>query len=180
MIILGATWMIVFIALWFVQASKPTPEKLNAYILAHPIENLTGADRQRVVRHVTDRINRLNHAERRRMQSRHSELRAFFYQLTSEEQDDFLNETLPSGFRELMRALNKMTPAQREKMVKRALDDMQEDKIDEDRPFSLDDPHIQKMIESGLESFYRDASIETKLDFAPVIEAIQAKSQKLR
>jgi hypothetical protein len=44
----------------------------------------------------------------------------------------------------------------------------------------LVDDHAQELISMGLGTFYRDSSAEVKLEFAPVIEELQRRSQSFR
>jgi hypothetical protein len=71
-----------------------------------------------------------------------------------------------------------MDPEQRRKIVKRALDDLEEDRPD--LPRRISDEDAKRVIEEGLGAFYEDASAEVKLDFAPVIERLQRSLQSLR
>lgn len=178
--ILGAIWLCILCALWVIKQNTPTPDKLDAYIRKNPIANLSGEKRTEVIAKVEKQLNLLNYPQRRQMSSKRRELDGFFRQLTPAEQETFLDNTLPSGFREMMEALNKMSPEKRRRLVERALGDMEKGRPEDEATRDMDDPHIQKIIKNGMASFYRDANAETKLDFAPVIEAIQARTQNLR
>ena len=95
----------------------------------------------------------------------------FFHQLTPEEQNRFLDLTLPSGMKQMMEALNKMPPEKRKQFVTKALEDMKK-RGGEGAPETQRelDANGQKIIDQGLKSFYSDASAETKMDLAPLIE----------
>jgi hypothetical protein len=105
-------------------------------------------------------------------------LDGFIDGLTPAERSRFLSLTLPEGFRQMISALNKMTPEKRQKLVQRALDDIRKnapksaDKINEDE--------VKKIVAQGVSSFYEDASADVKLDFAPVFEELQKNLQSPR
>lgn len=180
LIILAVIWLGIAGSLWLVKKNTPTPDSLDAYIQQNPIETAEGEQRVTIIRTVERQLNRLDYQQRRQMASKRRQMDAFFRKLTPSEQEAFLSATLPSGFREMMEALNKMKPEQRKKVVERALEDMEKGDPEADSVRALDDPHVQQIIANGLSSFYRDANAETKMDFAPFIEAVQARMQNLR
>jgi hypothetical protein len=69
-----------------------------------------------------------------------------------------------------------MTPEKRKEIVDRALKDLNENGA---RPGGdpRDDANARKVISEGMSAFYEEASVDVKLDFAPVIEQIQRSLQ---
>ena len=103
-------------------------------------------------------------------------LDGFFRNLRPEEQARFLDLTLPTGFKQMMDALNKMTPEKRQQFVDKALADMK--KREGDRPPDAElDGNARKIIDQGFKSFYSDASADVKMDVAPLIEQLQKNLQ---
>jgi hypothetical protein len=178
---LVAVWMIVGGVIWWARSQKPTPDRLLAYVEANPMEGKSPGDRSEVMEKVAKQLNGLTYDERRdlRMSRR---LDRFFLSLKPDEQSRFLDLTLPEGFKQMMDALNKMKPDKRKQFVERTLSDMRKDEAisDEERERFLSDPNTQKMIDQGLKSFYTEASAETKLDVAPILEQMQRNLQGLR
>jgi hypothetical protein len=76
----------------------------------------------------------------------------------------------------MMDAFNKMDPEKRKRMVDRALDDMKK-RAGEEPQRDADDPHIGKIVNEGLRSFYSEANAEVKMDLAPLIEQMQSNLQ---
>lgn len=180
--ILVLLWLSAWGIHYVIGLNKPTPEKLTAYLQQHPIENLTEKEREQVLLQTAKMLNNFDFEQRQKLR-RSKELRSFLLALNEEERLRFFELTLPAGFQQMMQALNKMTKAEREKIVQRALRDLDE----QESPFrengeeiSLNDPRVRRIIEEGFAAFYRDASAETKLDFAPVLERMQAITQNLR
>lgn len=164
------------VILWS-RLSRPTPASVTAYLNSHSLEGRSAQDRAAVIARAADQINRLNFEQRQELRKSKID-RRFFEQMTEEERKNFLDLTLPEGFRQLMLALNKMNPEQRKKIVQRALDDIEKDTPEvHDR---INREAAQKMISQGMDTFYQEASAEVKLDFAPVIEELQRATQGLR
>lgn len=176
-LILAVVWLVAGTIIWWTRAARPTPESVTAYIQKNSLDQVPEARRAEIIDQVASQMNRLNFEERQQMRKSRID-RNFFEKLTPEERQRFLDLTLPEGFRQLMLALNKMTPEQRKKIVQRALDDLEKD--DPENGARVDRQEVQKMIGQGMESFYKDASVEVKLDFAPVIEQLQRATQRGR
>ncbi|MBE2179193.1 MAG: hypothetical protein IAE97_01860 [Chthoniobacterales bacterium] len=176
-LILTAVWLVAGAVIIYSNATRPSADSLVRYTEGAQLDNLDPAQRAVVIAGVADRLNRLDFEEREELRRRQWD-RSFFGKLTPEERHTFIEATLPEGFRQLMIGLNKMDPEQRRRIVKRALDDLDEDQPDIPRRFSEAD--AKRVVEEGLGAFYEDASAEVKLDFAPVIERLQKSLQSLR
>ena len=68
-----------------------------------------------------------------------------------------------------------MSPEQRKGIVERALSDLENAAARDGNPAdrALSNEQAEKMITLGLDSFYSEASAETKMDLAPVVERFQ-------
>jgi len=176
-LLLAAIWLVAGLVIFAARAARPTPASLAAYIDAHPLDGRPPGERAKVIDRVADQLNKLNFDQRQELRRTKAD-RRLFSGMTPEEQRHFLDLTLPEGFRQLMIALNKMDPQRRQKIVQRALDDLdRETPAPEDR---VDRALVQKMIAQGVDSFYSEANAEVKLEFAPVIEKLQRASQNAR
>lgn len=176
-LLLAAIWVVAAAIIFGARAARPTPESVAAYIKAHPLDDLSADERARVIDKVADQLNKLNFDQRQELRRIKTD-RQLFAQMTPEEQRRFLDRTLPEGFRQLMVALNKMDPVKRQKIVQRALDDLDRETPDPDD--RVDRAVVQKMIAQGMDSFYSEANAEVKLEFAPVIEKLQRATQNFR
>lgn len=178
---LAGIWIIVGAVIYFAKTSKPTPEKINAYIASHPIQATTPEqDREKILETITRQLNRLSYDQRQQLQ-RSGNLARFFQNLTAEEKTQFLKKTLPQGFKQMMDAINKMTPEKRKRLVQRALEDMDKEEGGKERPpDGLSEDQRKLIIQQGVSSFYEDASAETKLDVTPLLERMQQITQNLR
>ncbi len=169
---LVAIWIVAGGIIWWARASKPSPESLARYVEAHP---LASSDHDKTLRYVAEQLNELDYDQRREMRVG-KKLDRFFKQLTPDEQSRFLDLTLPSGFKQMMDAFNKMEPEKRKKFVEKALAEMKAHE-GEDRPPGADDANAQKIVQQGLRSFYSEASADVKLDLSPLLEQMQRNLQ---
>jgi hypothetical protein len=174
---MAAIWIVAGMVIFFLRAARPTPDSVARFIESEPLANVATNKRLEVIDQVANQINRLDFEQRQELRKTLGD-RRFFESLTEDEQIYFLERTLPEGFRQLMLALNKMTPGRREKIVKRAMEDLERDSPEVAE--RIGDERARKFLSEGLESFYEDASAEVKLDFAPVIERLQRETQNLR
>lgn len=175
--VLAAIWLVAGIAVLFSRSASPSPEKLTAYLESHPLTGLSDPQRTKILEKAAVQLNSLNFEQRRELRDSET-LRRLFVDLKPPERSRFLDLTLPEGFRQMMSALNKMDPAKRQKIVQQALDD-----ISKNTPQSaerLDEKEIKKILSEGVSSFYENANADVKLDFAPVLEAMQRGVQNLR
>lgn len=174
-LILAGIWCVAGVVLLFSRSASPSPEKLRAYIVAHPLEGMAEPGRAAILEKTASQLNRLDFDQRRELREG-AVLRTFFEGLTPAERSRFLDLTLPEGFRQMMSALNKMTPEKRQRLVRRALDDIQ--KNSPQSAERINEEEVKKILGQGVSSFYEEASSDVKLDFAPVLEELQRNIQK--
>ena len=170
-------WAVAAVVIWVSRSASPTPEKLKAYVEAHPIAGRGDAERARIIERTATQLNSLTFEQRRDLRESGA-VRWFFESLTPPERARFLDLTLPEGFRQMMSALNKMAPEKRQKLVQRVLDD-----IRKNAPQSAERIHedeVKKIVGQGVSSFYENANADVKLDFAPVLEELQRNLQSPR
>lgn len=175
---IACIWLFVAVVVWGIRGARPTPAKLADYLEQNQLVESTSASRESIIDRVVNDLNRMDFDQRREVQ-RSPELRGFVESLETAEREDFVDRTLPEGFRQMMLAFNRMEPAQRKRYVDRALADLES--MDGETPGPEADTALsQKIVEEGLQSFYSDASAEVKLDFAPLLEQIQRNLQRTR
>ncbi|MGV3532908.1 MAG: hypothetical protein ACO1QR_11100 [Chthoniobacteraceae bacterium] len=172
---LAGVWLMAGGVIFWAKASKPTPEKLERYVNSNPLDGKSAAERARTIEDVAEQLNGLSYEDRQHMRMGRR-LDGFFRSLTPEEQGEFLDLTLPTGFKQMMEAFNNMDPKKRKRFVKKALEDMERDAERGEQP-PVDDEVMQKMVEQGLRSYYSDASADVKMDLAPLIEQMQKNLQ---
>ena len=177
-VIFVTIWVVVGAVIFFARSQKVTTKSVAKYLDTHPMEGSTPMVRAKVIEKLADQINRLGQEERRGVRMGRG-LDGFFRGLTPEEQGRFLDLTLPTGFQQMIEALNKMNPVQRQKFVDKALADMKQREGDRPKDEQLD-ANAKKIIEQGFKTFYSSASVDVKMDVAPLIEQIQRNLQERR
>jgi hypothetical protein len=178
-LILAVVWLVAGGAIFWARSAKVTPESLTQHIETLRLEGKAADDRGEEIDEVADQLNRLTYDERREVRMSRK-LDRFFRTLTPVEQERFLDLTLPTGFKQMMEALNKMERPKRQQFVTRTLKEMREREGEEQPRDPEDEAAAQKIINQGFKSFYSEASAETKLDVAPLIEEMQKNLQGLR
>lgn len=173
---LAAVWLLAFGAIRWLHASKPTVASITDYINRTHLAAQSPRDRARTLQLAADQLNELSLEDRQRLQ-RSGVTRQFFTTLTPDEQGRFLDATLPTDFKQLMEAFNKMEPAKRKEFVNHALDEMKKHEGDAPPPSQGDDQLRDRVVDQGLKSFYKDANSDVKLDLAPLIEQMQHNLQ---
>jgi hypothetical protein len=170
-----AVWLVAAIAIHIARASQPTAASVAAYVNSLDLDSLQGDARARAITRMEDMMNRLSFDDRQEL-DRERVGRHFLHKLTPDEQDAYLDATLPTGFQQLMDSFNKMDPVRRKEIVSEALDRMKEHEGDGPPP-GVDSNIQQHVIDQGLKSFYRDANADVKLDLAPLVEQMQRNLQ---
>ena len=180
--VLLVIWAIAGSVIYWARGARPTPESVMRYLDEHPaVAAASPAEREKMMEKLARQLNQLAYEQRREVRMS-KKLDGFFRSLEPPEQSRFLDLTLPTGFKQMMDALNKMTPEKRKEFVDKTLADMKKhegEKMPDGEQRQLD-ANAQKMIDQGFRSFYSDASAETKMDVAPLIEQIQRNLQNVR
>ena len=101
-------------------------------------------------------------------------------QMTDEEKLSLMDKTLPKGFSQLMDAFNRMKPEDRHRLGEPGAGKYEEmESAATGATTDFNDAAMQKVVQTGFTSYLQDASAETKLDLAPLIEQIQVDMQGL-
>ena len=168
-------WLVAALIIHFANASHPTAATVSAYAGSIDLDTLQGDARARAIARMEDMINHLTFAERQQL-DRDRVSRQFLHKLSPDEQDAYLDATLPTGFDQMMDAFNRMDPLKRKQFVANALEHMKEHPGDGPAP-GADANMAQHVVDQGMKSFYREADADVKLDLAPLIEQMQINLQ---
>ena len=179
---IAAIWGAVAAVMKATEKHTSTPEKVGELMTTAPWltdENLDAAARKKHLDEVIAHVNRLDFDQRRRMREGERELgREFKESLTKEERIRFVEETVEQHFKSVMKAFNQMSREERQRIVAQARRDMQRDGDDdrEMRRLEAEDKKVfENVVEKGLGAYYEEASAETKMDLAPLMEEMQQR-----
>lgn len=189
MAVLALVWALVFAVRSFASSEKITAELIEREVKElkfddwseSPGSGAVAEEREEEIRRIADMVNRLDFAEREKnRQNRGGE--DFFRKLSTTEKNLFIDLTIMESMSRFMEALDQMPQEQRKSFVERGLKEIQEGRTEEEmaRAKELDETLLTKISEEGMRAYFDKASADTKLDLAPLMEAMNEVMQGLR
>ncbi len=185
-----------FVAIWlaalgvhqFAASRKVTVDKIRSYAGSVDLSRLSAAERARAIARLAAMLNALSYDERR--EARMGRLwEKWFAQMTDAEQAQFVELTMPTGFKQMVGAFEKMPEERRQRAISDALRSMREAQAQMKKtggqPAStntlvLSEDLQQRIATIGLKTFYSDSSAQTKAELAPVLEEMQRMMEEGR
>jgi DNA-binding transcriptional regulator YdaS (Cro superfamily) len=183
MAFLAAIWIVAFAGYTIAKHAKITPEKVRAYVLAVDFSHLSGAERARAIQKLADMLNALSLEERRALQMDRTAY-SWFEKMSEPEKGEFIEATLPTGFKQTLAAFEEMPEDKRRRVVEQALKQMKDAREKMAAGGSLppsagtngvvlSEALRQQVTTLGLKSFYSQSSAQTKAELAPLLEEMQ-------
>lgn len=170
-------------------SKKITADRLNREISELRFEDWSESsgstadakERQEEIRRIAEMVNRLDFKEREKNRENQS-AEDFFRKLNAQEKNLFIDLTIVETMGRFMEALDQMPAEQRKEFVEKGLREIQEGRTEEEmaRAQELDDKILTKISQEGMRAFFNNASADTKLDLAPLMEAMNEVMQGLR
>ena len=189
--VLALVWLAVWGVRSYAASRKVTAERLQERMEAagfadwsREIPEGGGAEaarRERQVREIAEMVNRLDFNEREKnRRSRGGE--EFFGRLSQPEKELFIRLTVEESMNRFMEALDAMPPEQRRSFVEQGLKEVAEGRTEEEmrRAEELGPDLLQEISSQGMRAYFEKSSSRTKLDLAPLMEAINETMQGLR
>jgi hypothetical protein len=180
MIALVLIWAVAIAGYEIARHAKVTPEKVRAYIESTDFSHLSAAEREAAIRKLAAMLNALSLEERRSLRL---ERTAWFNAMTEAEKSEFLEATLPTGFKQMLAAFEDMPADKRKHVVDQAVKQMKDANENMTAGGSspsaggngpMLSPELQeKVTKIGLQSFYSQSSAQTKAELAPLLEEMQ-------
>jgi hypothetical protein len=187
-----AVVLVVFIALGacaayvYYQSVAMTPEKLGDYVRSVDLTKLSGGDRSRAIGKLAEKVNALSVEDRRRWR-REGSWRSWFTEMTEEERGQFIDATLPVGFKQVINTFEDLPEATRKQSIDEAMKHLQEthqlpmnrepgqamDAYGTNGPPPLSPQLEKKVLAIGLKTFYSESTAQTKAELAPLLEELQ-------
>jgi len=188
-LILALVWGVVFAVRTFAEGKRITAKRLDREVreldLADWSENQGGAAeakrRDEEIRRIANLLNKLDFQEREKNRDSRTG-RGFFEKLSPQEKNLFIDITIVESMGRFMEAIDKMPPEQRKKFVEKGLKDIQEGRTEEEmrKAKEMDETLLTKISQQGMSAYFDKASAETKMDLAPLMEAMNEVMQGLR
>ena len=150
-----------------------TAEKVKAYAESVDISKLSGEARAKAIRDLADKLNSLSLEERRKARFERA-ARSWFDRMTEDEKAEFIEATMPTGFKQMLTSFEQLPEEKRRKAVDDALRRLKEgrDQLGAGRgggnPGGPNAPPVlsaelqAKMRTIGLKTFYSQSSAQTQ------------------
>jgi len=187
--------VLLWLGVWGIRAwassKRITAEMLEKEVLRAKLDDWSkqegdadaaeAARRDQEIRRIAGLVNRLDFRERQKnREDRSNEI--FFNKLNQRERELFFDLTIRESMNSFMEALDSMSPDQRKKFVEQGLKEIQSGRTEAEmkRAKELGDDMLAKASEQGMRAYFEKASADTKLDLAPLMEAMNETMQGLR
>lgn len=137
--------------------------------------------RDEKLREVAGLVNRLDFAERQKTREERS-TEAFFRKMSAGEKKLFVDLTIKESMGRFMEAIDALPPEKRKEFVKQGLAEIESGQTAEEmaRARELGDDLLERIASEGMQAYFKNASADTKLDLAPLMESMNEVMQGLR
>lgn len=190
-LVLVAVWTCVWAIRSFAASRKVTAERLNARMQQanfadwsdqlSPPNAAEAQRRENELREIAEVVNRLDFQEREKNRGNRAG-DAFFRKLSPSEKSLFIDLTVMESMNRFMESIDSMPPDQRRKFVEQGLREIEQGRTQEEmaRAEELGADLLEKISKEGMRAYFEKSSTDTKLDLAPLMEAINETMQGLR
>ena len=189
----AAVLLVVWLAVWgvrsYAESRKITAERVNREVAEAqfadwsdgPGNPAVAARREKDLREIASLVNRLDFQEREKNRDNRSG-EQFFRKLSPKEKSLFIDLTIVESMSRFMEALDAMKPEQRKKFVEQGLEEINKGRTREEmeRADELGADLLDKITQEGMKAYFEKSSTDTKLDLAPLMEAMNEQMQGLR
>lgn len=175
-------WIVAMAGYRIARNAKVTAEKVQAYVAAVDLSKLSAADRAEALRKLAAMLNALSLEDRQRLRLERT-AEAWFTQMTEEEKGEFIEATMPTGFKQMIAAFEEQPEEKRRRTIDQSLKRLREMNADvqsgsangsgTNRSAVLSPELEAKVRTIGLKSFYSQSSAQTKAELAPLLEEMQ-------
>ena len=190
-IVLLLVWSGVWVVRAYAGSRKITAERVNREVAAArfadwsaehaPPDAAEAARRDKQLRKIASLVNGLDFQEREKNRDNRTG-EAFFRKLAPTEKSLFIDLTIVESMGRFMESLDAMKPEQRKKFVEQGLKEINEGRTREEmaRADELGSELLDKISQQGMKAYFEKSSADTKLDLAPLMEAMNESMQGLR
>ena len=183
---IAGIWMLAMTGYFIANDARVTAEKVRAYAESVVLSQLSAADRAKALQRLADMLNALSAEERQRARFNRVWMR-WLDQMTEREKGDFLDKTLPTGFKQMLDTFEKLPEDQRRRTIDDAMRRLRADQeqlqaSDASAPPGQGGPPISSELQAkirtiGLSTYFSQSSAQTKAELAPLLEELQRSMQ---
>ncbi len=190
-ILLVLVWGCVWGIRAYAGSRKITAELINRQVAEAKFQDWSGINtppdaaeakrRESELREIAENVNRLDFQEREKNRENRSG-ENFFRVLSPAEKSLFIDLTIVESMGRFMESLDAMKPEQRKSFVEKGLKEIQQGRTQEEmaRADQLGADLLEKISQEGMRAYFKKSSADTKLDLAPLMEAMNETMQGLR
>lgn len=189
--VVAIVWGVVAVAQFTFGSFRVTAESVAAEITGADFVDWSDTDvvpqlserqeRERLIRKVSEMFNQLDFAERERAREQRVG-EDFFRRLSAYEQALFVDLTIVESMNKWFEALDGMPPDQLKQFVEKGLREIEQGVTAEDmgRMREMGDNLVERATKEGFRAYLEKTSAETKMELAPLMEAMSEVMQGLR
>ena len=190
-IILLLVWSGVGAIRLYAGSRKITAERVNREVVAANFADWSAETsspdtaearrRDQELRKIAVLVNGLDFQEREKNRDNRTG-ESFFRKLSSNEKGLFIDLTIKESMGRFMESIDAMKPEQRKKFVEQGLKEINEGRTGDEmaRADALGSDLLDKISQQGMKAYFEKSSADTKLDLAPLMEAMNETMQGLR
>jgi len=190
-IILALVWACVWGIRSYAGSKRITAESIDRQVAAAKFQDWSNNPtvpnaaeakrREKELREIAANVNLLDFQEREKNRDNRSG-ENFFRILSPSEKSLFVDLTIVESMSRFMQALDAMKPEQRKSFVERGLKEIQQGRTKEEmeRTEQLGADLLDRISQEGMSAYFEKSSADTKLDLAPLMEAMNETMQGLR
>lgn len=191
LLLLAVVWGAVTGIRALVGTQRVTAEKLASQIEAGAFAdwselevlpaNAETKGRHNQITEIADMVNQLDFAEREKARDERIG-ESFFRRLSVPEKELFIDLTIEKSMETFMKALDALDPEQRRKFVEDGLREIEDGRTEEEmkRTREMSEDLLRRISDEGMKSYFANASADTKLDLAPLMEAMDDVMKGMR
>ena len=182
---LVALWLATWGGRGYFENRKVTAEKVRAYVETVEFGRLTGAARAQALQALEAKLNALSFEERQKLRGERL-VNGWLKDMTDAEKTQFIEATLPAGFKQMITAFEQLPDDKRRKTIDQAMKNLRSDNRREpgaggtNGPSPISPELEAKIRNIGLNSFYSQSSAQTKAELAPLLEEMQRQMESGR
>ena len=190
-LVLAVVWACVWGIRSYAGSKKITAERVNRAIAQANFADWSASAstpdaaeverRKNELRNIATLVNRLDFQEREKNRENRSG-ENFFRKLSPDEKSLFIDLTIVESMGRFMESLDAMKPEQRKKFVEQGLKEINEGRTQSEmaRADELGADLLDKISQQGMKAYFEKSNSDTKLDLAPLMEAMNETMQGLR
>jgi hypothetical protein len=174
-------WVVAIAGYKIARNVTVTPEKVRAYTESVDFSHLFATERAAALQKLAAMLNALSLEERQKLRLDRTVYK-WFETMTEAEKGEFLEATMPTGFKQMLAAFEDMPPDKRQRVVDQAVKQMKtaREKLATGGQMPPGTNSVvlsaelqEQVTKIGLKSFYSQSSAQTKAEMAPLLEEMQ-------